>query len=147
MHFLDASTRWSKQGITGRSAVSNLDVGYNDRTMNKLHEIKRWVSINRYLRNIRFVKEDVMGIYIYIYIGPIFKGRTALPLKIKPTCSSETSVLNHPTLCNISVDGRLFLVLVWESHYSNWYFTGCLTVGLFDLWDITGEDSSSVVLL
>jgi hypothetical protein len=67
MHFLDASTRWSKQGITGRSAVTNLDVGYNDRTMNKLHEIKRWVSINRYLRNIRFVKEDVMGIYIYIY--------------------------------------------------------------------------------
>jgi hypothetical protein len=44
---------------------------------------------------------DVSG----LSIGPFFKGQPvqeeASPLKTGQICSSETSVLNQPTLCNI----------------------------------------------
>jgi hypothetical protein len=58
------------------------------------------------LRGVSWLKTDVSG----PHISPLFKGQaswTAWPLKMGPSGGSETSTLNHLTLCNGPEDGRI----------------------------------------
>ena len=78
------------------------------------------------LRSVAWFKTDDC----VLHIDPIFMDQAVQegPLKIKPICSPETSILNQHTLRDIPEDGRNPVMSVFLWAHCSWQFEGQVLV-------------------